>query len=108
MKRQEYKFSINRFNSDDFSAFSSVDVAIWDLKGKILNLPVYSLLGGKQKKIKAYGTYQPRHHDPEGYVEESEEIKSIHWTGVEFNNGDVLDLTGVISQEDVEKVHVAR
>ena len=35
------KFSINRFISDDFSAFSSVDVAIWDLKGKILNLPVY-------------------------------------------------------------------
>ena len=72
------KFSINRFNGDDFSAFSSVDVAIWDLKGKILNLPVYSLLGGKQKKIKAYGTYQPRHHDPEGYVEEIEEIKNLN------------------------------
>ena len=39
---------------------------------------------------------------------ESEKIKSIHWTGIEFNNGDVLDLTGIISQEDVEKVHVAR
>ena len=39
---------------------------------------------------------------------ESEKIKSIHWTGIEFKNGDVLDLTGVISQEDVEKVHVAR
>lgn len=37
---------------------------------------------------------------------ESEKIKSIHWTGIEFENGDVLDLTGVISQEDVEKIHV--
>jgi len=39
---------------------------------------------------------------------ESEKIKSIHWTGIEFKNGDVLDLTGVISQEDVEKIYVAR
>ena len=39
---------------------------------------------------------------------ESEKIKSIHWTGIEFKNGDVLDLTGVISQEDLEKAHVVR
>ena len=39
---------------------------------------------------------------------ESEKIKSIHWTGIEFKNGDVLDLTGVISQEDLEKIHVVR
>ena len=38
---------------------------------------------------------------------ESEKIKSIHWTGIEFENGDLLDLTGVISQEDVGKTHVA-
>ncbi len=39
---------------------------------------------------------------------ESEKIKSIHWTGIEFNNGNVIDLTGIISQEDLEKVHIAR
>ena len=38
---------------------------------------------------------------------ESEKIKSIHWTGIEFENGDVVDLTGVISKEDVEKTHSA-
>ena len=51
---------------------------MWDLKGKILDLPVYSLLGGKRKKIKAYGTYQPRHTDPDGYVKESNEIKNLN------------------------------
>ena len=35
-----------------------------------------------------------------------EKIKSIHWTGIEFENGDLLDLTGVISQEEVGKTHV--
>ncbi len=34
----------------------------------------------------------------------AEKIKSIHWTGVEFMNGEILDLTGVISSEEVEEV----
>ena len=42
----------------------------------------------------------------EAVRKESEKIKKIHWTGIEFNNGDVLDLTGAISQEDVGRVHV--
>ena len=37
---------------------------------------------------------------------ESKKIKSVHWTGIEFENGDLLDLTGVISQEEVGKTHV--
>jgi proteasome accessory factor A len=35
---------------------------------------------------------------------ERDNIKNIHWTGIEFNNGDFLDLTHVISAEDVEQV----
>lgn len=39
------------------SAISAIDVALWDLKGKILNLPVYTLLGGKKRdKIVPYAT----------------------------------------------------
>ena len=41
----------------------------------------------------------------EAVRKESGKIKSIHWTGIEFENGDVLDLTGVISPDDVEKIH---
>lgn len=39
----------------------------------------------------------------EAVNKESKNIKSIHWTGIEFENGDILDLTGIISQDDVEK-----
>jgi proteasome accessory factor A len=35
---------------------------------------------------------------------EPDNIKNIHWTGIEFNNGDFLDLTHVISAEDVEQI----
>src|SRR5690606_12125753 len=31
-------------------AVSAVDVALWDLKGKLLQRPVYELLGGPQKE----------------------------------------------------------
>ena len=40
-----------------FSALSGVDIALWDLKGKLLGLPVYKLLGGLfQDKVMAYAT----------------------------------------------------
>ena len=39
------------------TAMSGVDLALWDLKGKILNQPVYSLLGGPvRESITCYAT----------------------------------------------------
>ncbi len=39
------------------SAISAIDVALWDLKGKILDMPVYQLLGGpKREYITPYAT----------------------------------------------------
>lgn len=47
-------------------AISAVDVALWDLKGKLLRRPVYELLGGPQKdKIFCYATG----FDTEWYME---------------------------------------
>ena len=37
------------------SALSAIDQALWDVTGKIYNLPVYKLLGGAvRKKVRAY------------------------------------------------------
>lgn len=37
-------------------AISAIDIAIWDLRGKILKLPVYKLLGGSKRNIPAYAS----------------------------------------------------
>ena len=38
-------------------AVSAIDVALWDIKGKFYNAPVWRLLGGAQKSILAYITF---------------------------------------------------
>ena len=46
MQRMTSQFGATGISS---YAISAVDNALWDLKGKVLNRPVYELLGGPQK-----------------------------------------------------------
>lgn len=47
-------------------AIGGVDLALWDLKGKIEGKPVHELLGGmKRERVPAYGTIYPMARTPE-------------------------------------------
>ncbi|WP_298493866.1 mandelate racemase/muconate lactonizing enzyme family protein [uncultured Algibacter sp.] len=55
------------------ASISAIDIAIWDLKGKILGLPISTLLGGAHRdKVKPYATglYFTDHNNPSKDFEE--------------------------------------
>ncbi|MEN8227677.1 MAG: mandelate racemase/muconate lactonizing enzyme family protein [Bacteroidota bacterium] len=89
---------------DYIKAIGSVDIAIWDIIGKALNLPVYRVLGGFRKKIKVYaagGYYEEGKtaadlaREMEGYVSEGFRAVKMKVGGASFN-------------EDVERVRAVR
>jgi len=53
-----HRFSISQAREGiASSAISAIDTALWDLKGRYLNQPVYNLLGGKTKdRLRAYAS----------------------------------------------------
>src|SRR5437763_12310147 len=72
-------------------ALSAVDIALWDLKGRHLGLPVYRLIGGPLRdRVEAYATgfYRKRGGDPFAYlVEEAHQRIREGFTGIKLKLG---------------------
>ncbi len=64
------KFGQQRPSVEVYSAFSGIEIALWDILGKRLNAPVHRLLGGTcHEKLPVYGNiYTPNIHPPEAYA----------------------------------------
>jgi len=86
-------------------ALSAVDIALWDLKGRHLGLPVHRLIGGPLRtRVQAYATgfYRKRHGDPLDYlVAEAHERLAQGFGAIKLKLGFGLD-------EDARLCHAVR
>ncbi|HAL47981.1 MAG: hypothetical protein CL694_06160 [Chloroflexi bacterium] len=83
---------------------SGIDIALWDLKGRALGLPVYKLLGGFTDKVPVYiaGGYYEEGKGLNDLAAEMEESVAMGATAVKMKIG------GAPINEDVERVRVVR
>ena len=66
------------------AALSALDLALHDIKGKALGIPVYQLLGGKQRnKVKVFATI-PNCESNEIAIEMALKIKELGWDCIRF------------------------
>ncbi len=88
------------------SSMGAVDNALWDLKGKYLNQPVWKLLGGVQSRVKAYaaGGY---YEEGKGLRELCSELESYVRAGFRAVKMKV-GWSGVTLKEDAERVRAVR
>ena len=67
------------------SAISAIDIALWDIKGKALGVPVYELLGGKVRgKVVCYPHNRGHALEIEPLVESCLETKEEGWKFVRW------------------------
>jgi L-alanine-DL-glutamate epimerase-like enolase superfamily enzyme len=83
-------------------AMSGIDMAIWDIRGKALGLPLYRLLGGSRKPIAAYAGgvslgYQP----PEKLIEEAKKSLEQGYKAIKLRVGDTVS-------KDIARLRAAR
>lgn len=99
------------------SAISAIDIALWDIKGKALGVPVYELLGGKaREKIRVYASVMTKTDNLEELAEGYGKLKEQGFTAAKiFVNGPVKSgndgrdefFCGRV-EEELEKVRVCR
>src|SRR5262249_58772554 len=84
-------------------ALSGIDMALWDIRGKAANLPLYALLGGSRRRVPAYAGgialgFQPK----ESLADEAAEYVERGYRALKLRIGDN-------PRDDIERVrHVRR
>jgi L-alanine-DL-glutamate epimerase-like enolase superfamily enzyme len=68
-------------------AISGIEIALWDLAGKILNVPVYVLLGGAyRKRVKIYhDADSPDSKDPQAWVEAAAKSRDYGFKAIKLS-----------------------
>jgi L-alanine-DL-glutamate epimerase-like enolase superfamily enzyme len=90
--------------SEAIHAISGIDLALWDIRGKVLRKPVYELLGGAyRREVPAYASVLMP-DTPNGVAEEVRRRRAEGYRAIKLGWGPL----GIDMAADVEMVRVAR
>jgi L-rhamnonate dehydratase len=82
---QMYRNAIHGRKGENMAAISYADIALWDIKGKWLGVPVYKLLGGPvQEKIPAYASCLCYSIEPEEVRRRVKDFSKQGYTGCKW------------------------
>ncbi len=96
----------------EMRALSAIDLALWDLLGKSLKVPVYQLLGGKSNpRVRLYNTCFPYKYDfnkePEKIMQELIDTRGIRAIKIwPFDGAASRNRDQYITQQDIDQALV--
>jgi len=105
------------------AAISGIDIALWDIKGKIAGLPCWRLMGGYRKRVPAYATggFYSSSKNNDALVDEMRKYIDAGFRAVKMKVGrnstmelsplrtsEECGIAEVSLQEDIERVEVVR
>jgi L-alanine-DL-glutamate epimerase-like enolase superfamily enzyme len=77
------------------SVLNGIEAALWDLKGKLLGLPVYELLGGKKHdRILCYATGGPSNYPKDQLAQKIDYYLALGFKGFKIATGSYSSDTG--------------
>ena len=95
------------------TVLSGIDIALWDLRGKILGVPVYQLLGGPfRDKLRVYANgWYTNPASPEVIAEEAKRVVDMGYTAMKFDPFGKIAYTTISTEEaqlSVDRVAAVR
>ena len=86
------------------AAMAGIDIALWDIKGKAVDLPVFRLMGGTRTDVFTYavgGMYR-QHGKPSEYADELAEFAKRGFQAVKLKSG------GLPLAQEVQRIRAVR
>jgi L-rhamnonate dehydratase len=104
-----YRADRHSRGSHYFIGLSAIDNALWDLRGRLFDLPVYRLLGGSRRTVQAYASCIGFSQEPSALQSKARQLKEEGYRHQKWfvrDRGPNDGPKGVV--EDVEVVRLAR
>ncbi|HXJ78422.1 MAG TPA: enolase C-terminal domain-like protein [Candidatus Methylomirabilis sp.] len=79
-----YQALWHRNRATTFRAIGAIDVALWDIAGKVAGLPIHRLLGSYRQQVPAYASSAVL-GSTEEYAAEAERFRSEGWTAYKIH-----------------------